>query len=447
MVKFKTAGIAIIALLIGSTIYPPTLSYANHHSEAVKQTEVTQTIPPDVKLTVANKFPNGLQFNLTFTPINEIEEVRLRYKLVGQTNKSSYRTLSIDKGLDPITATFSIQSGTSNDYIPPGTKIEYWIELWTTAGDKLENEPNHIIYLDSKYEWLAVENKNIIVYYSDTGMAKKAKTVLEITQSTLDNIQSVYQVTPIDRFRLVLYESYPDMQKALPFRSKTIQKELVTQGMAFSEERSAVIYAHGNTFKSTTSHEFMHLLTHEYVGRFHTRIPSWLDEGLAEYGNLFQSNDYATPLKKAVADETTKPLKFLNVFTGEPEDIIVAYGKGKSVVTYLAENYGPDSIGELLRQLASVPQIENAVLQTYGRDLTTLDKEWLEDFLGTATETKPSAEVSTPLEKLNIDPLNTDQVSTINRSCGQSGPTAPYDVASLLVLVSPLILVFYRRSA
>jgi hypothetical protein len=276
-------------------------------------------------------------------------------------------------------------------------------------------------------------------------MVNKAKTVLEVTQSTLDNIQSVYQVTPIDRFRLVLYESYPDMQKALPFRAKAIEKELVTQGMAFSEERSAVIYAHGNTLKSTTSHEFMHLLTHEYVGRFHTRIPSWLDEGLAEYGNLFQANDYATPLKKAIDSETTKPLKFLNVFTGEPEDIIVAYGKGKSVVTYLAETYGPDSIGELLRQLARVPQIENAVQQTYGRDLTTLDKEWLEDFLGTTTQGKPEGEVNTPVEQPNIDPSSTNQVTTINRNCGQSGPAAPYDVASLLVLVSPLMLVFYRR--
>ena len=33
--------------------------------------------------------------------------------------------------------------------------------------------------------------------------------------------------------------------------------------------------------------------------------------------------------------------------SGEPEDIIIAYGQGKSVVNYMVERWGEDKISEL----------------------------------------------------------------------------------------------------
>ena len=68
------------------------------------------------------------------------------------------------------------------------------------------------------------------------------------------------------------------MELALPFSSKTVSESLRTQGIAFADERSLIIYTSNNSFVGTTKHEFTHLLVGDAAGRAYNRVPLWLNE-------------------------------------------------------------------------------------------------------------------------------------------------------------------------
>ena len=227
------------------------------------------------------------------------------------------------------------------------------------------------------------------------------------------------------------------MEKILPFRSSATAENLMTQGMAFTEERTAVIYAGSRSLMSTTSHEFMHLLLHDAVGRFHTRLPAWLDEGLAEFGNQYAANDYANPLQRAVESGTDKHIKFLNTFSGTPEEIIAAYGKGNAIVIYLASEFGVNSFADLISNFRTSLSNEQAFQRTYGMTLDEIELGWKESF---GTESKK--QIITPPTSQPEDKTERSKTTTVSGSCLPSKERPPADLATIFVFLAPLLILW-----
>ena len=122
------------------------------------------------------------------------------------------------------------------------------------------------------------------------------------------------------------------MAAALPFRSQAVSEGLRTQGMAFTDERVLLVHGFDETVTGTVSHEFTHLLVGEAAGAALPQVPAWLNEGLAEYGNIDPTDDYDAALRYGIFTRRIKPLWYLNSFGGTPEDIIIAYGQGLSLI-------------------------------------------------------------------------------------------------------------------
>ena len=96
----------------------------------------------------------------------------------------------------------------------------------------------------------------------------------------------VLGITPTEPLRIVSYNNYRHMSSALPFRSQAVSEGLQTQGMAFGNERVLLVHGFDPTVTGTVSHEFTHLLVSEAAGPAISQVPTWLNEGLAEYGNI-----------------------------------------------------------------------------------------------------------------------------------------------------------------
>ena len=163
---------------------------------------------------------------------------------------------------------------------------------------------------------------------------------------------------------------------ALPFRSQAISEDLRAQGMAFTDERVLLIHGFDPTVTGTTSHEFTHLLVAEAAGGTSAAIPAWLNEGLAEYGNIDQTDEYDAALRYGIYTRRIRPLWFLQTFSGEPEDIIIAYGQGKSVVSFMVDRWGEDKISELFAAVRETRDIDSALQETYGLDTYGIDSAW-----------------------------------------------------------------------
>ena len=387
-----------------------------------------------LQVQVINKFPQGIEFEINSPRLSLFTDVKVTYQVKGQGNKTGYRTQQV-AGADSLTIT--VDSQRAGTYIPPGTTISYYVEAWGENTAKVKTEQKDFLYLDPNFEWRNITSDWLTIYYHDQTSTKNADSALLAAQETADFALPIFNHTPQEQFHLVLYTSYRDMEKILPFRSSATAENLMTQGMAFTEERTAVIYAGSRSLMSTTSHEFMHLLLHDAVGRFHTRLPAWLDEGLAEFGNQYAANDYANPLQRAVESGTDKHIKFLNTFSGTPEEIIAAYGKGNAIVIYLASEFGVNSFADLISNFRTSLSNEQAFQRTYGMTLDEIELGWKESF---GTESKKP--IITPPTSQPEDKTERSMTTTVSGSCVPSKERPPADLATIFVFLAPLLILW-----
>ena len=99
-------------------------------------------------------------------------------------------------------------------------------------------------------------------------------------------------------------------------------------------------------------------------------------KGLAEYGNVDQTPEYDRALAYAVYTRRLKPLWHLHSLGGEPEDILIGYGHGKSVVSYLIARFGEEKMADLMARFRQGDTADEALMAVYGFDQHGLDSEW-----------------------------------------------------------------------
>ena len=429
---------------------------------------------------VTADFPRGISFKLSATGPDPIEEIQVFFR-AADSELSSYGYLDIETGTQ-VGGEYVMNIGQGSSHKPPGSIILYNFEIRDKSGRELVTEEKEFLYMDttvgcpatatdcSPLEWKQISDGLVTVYYYGEFVEKRARTVLEAALETITLMNPVLGITPQAPIRILSYNNYPDMSGALPYRSQAVRQDLETQGQAFVSERVLLVLGSGSTVKGIASHEFVHILVAEAAGRGYTAVPAWLNEGLAEYGNIDKTPAYDQALAYAVFTRRLKPLWYQGSFGGDADDIIIGYGQGKSVVEYMIETYGNGKMAELMRAFGSAMPVDLALMAAYGFDQYGLDSEWrqsigLEPFpppdelarQGDATPTatpgagaKPSPSPTalaeaTPeqgLESATQAPAISDEGGTASRSCSrpasESGRVS-LDVALLALLGGPLL--------
>ena len=440
---------------------------------------------------VESQFPEGILFTVTVSSSHEIDDIRVFFKKLGNTRQTAYRPVEFEPGAE-VTGVSLLKSGGLGSYFPPGTKIEYSFEVSDKSGAVLRTEDREFVYEDSRFEWHTVTSGLITVYYYGEYVENRAETVLDAASQALDRMLPVLGITPEEPLRIVTYNNYRHMSKALPFRSQATTERLRTEGMAFSDERVLLVHGFDTTVKGTASHEFTHLLVAEAAGRASGQVPSWLNEGLAEYGNIDPTDDYDAALRYGIFTRRLRPLWYQSSFGGTPDDIIIAYGQARSVVLHMIETYGNEKMAELLRVFQNTRDIDAALMQVYGFDQYGLDSEWrgtqnleplpppaqLEKELAASqpekTENTPVAADTAPADAASADSAANTTEKTAENIGAQptpgptpaasiedpTGPAAPQgcgaspihaggrimpDLAMLALLAGPLGLMLVRR--
>ena len=334
--------------------------------------------PMIVSDSVESNFPDGLVFGAVARGPDPIEHLRVLLRVPGSDTLTNGR-LNIVPGTE-VSGEYALRTRTGGQYVPPGTPISYVYELRDSAGRVVRTPEREVIYEDSRFQWLQLSEGLITVYYYGGSLAefvkKRAEIVLDAAVQTVDNMAPILGIDPDIPIRVVTYNNYRDMSGALPFRSQAVREDLLTQGMAWPDERVVLVLGDETTITGITSHELTHILVAEAAGRGYARLPTWLNEGLAEFGNLDQGEGYTQALLHGIYTRRVKPLWYLSDFGGEPEDIIIAYGHSRSVVRYLIARYGPEKIAELMTTLRTTLDVDQALQRVYGFDQHGLDSEW-----------------------------------------------------------------------
>ncbi len=323
---------------------------------------------------VVTDFPDRVVFKLSASSPDPIDEIRVFLKTKA-TGRSAYGYVDLAPGLS-VDGEYVMDLSGASGYRPPGTVIKYRYEIRDQAGRTFTSDEREHLYLDESLEWKSITQGILTIYYYGDFVERRAQTVLDAAQETLDNMGPILGIQPTEPIRIVSYSNYRDMARALPFRSQAVREELQTQGQAWSDERVVVLLSSTETVTGIASHEFVHILVGEAAGRFGDSVPAWLNEGLAEYGNVDQTPEYDRALAYAVYTRRLKPLWHLQHLGGEPDDILIGYGHGKSVVSYLIARYGEEKMAELMGQFTKGPTVDEALMAVYGFDQYGLDTEW-----------------------------------------------------------------------
>ena len=323
-----------------------------------------------------SKFPENIRFFAEVESDVPIDDIRVRYTIGARaTTQYNYLDLPKDAG-QLVSGEYVHRISNSQSYIPPGAFITFNFEIYDEAGGVFESESQDLLVLDSRFEWEFAQTGPIIVYYHGP-VKSQAQTLADKgfeSLSIMGPITGSEIETPIV---ITMYNNQNEMFEAVVQRSFTTAHQLITEGQAFSSENVVIVQGGDTRAIGTATHELVHVLVHRAT-RGGATVPVWLNEGLAEFGNLDKSLSYDRYLEWAIDTGRLTPLHQLQSFPGDPNLVIVGYGQARNLVEFMIREWGPEKMADLLAGMADGQNVDRALIQTYGFGIRDLDHHWRE---------------------------------------------------------------------
>ena len=373
------------------------------------------------------EFPEGIRFELRAQSSERIEEIAVRLR-IGQRTFGEYEYMDLEppSSNGRTDASLLFRTDTAARYIPPGTIVKYFFEIADEDGNQLATEQQEFVYQDGRFEWDQVSDGVITVWYHGP-VQSRAEAILDAIQETLGIMGPLLGAGVDEPISVTMYNNWPEMRPALPPSSATLRRELVTEGQAHSEDGVLLVLGGAQRARGVAAHEVTHILVFRAGEGVLGSVPSWLNEGLAEYGNIDPGESYTYALRYAIATDNLLPITAMTSQPGNPEDVIIFYGQARSIVRFMVDEYGEEKMRELMATLKGGTNIRNAVPEVYGVGLVELENLW-RDELGVSHRQAPSEASALPtaapapaIGLLSIDAL---------RSGGGAQPTVAPEQAA-----------------
>ena len=395
-----------------------------------------------VSSSVTSEFPEGFRFRVEVAGQSEISTIAVRFR-TGQQAIGAYDYLNFEKGT-LVDSELFWRTNTVARYIPPGTIITYNFEIEDAEGARLNTEPQEFIYYDARFEWEEVFRGPVAVAYHGP-VQTRAQKILDAIIVTMDNMVPVLGENIDDPIRVTMYNNVKEMLEALPPGSTTIRRELITEGQAFIGVGTLLVLGGGRSAEGTASHEVIHILSHRAGDGVLRNVPSWLGEGLSEFGNVVRGLSYSIALEFAIATDQLIPITSRRTVPANPEQVIIFYGQARSLVGYMIGRYGAESMRRLLAAMKTDRDIDTAMLGVYGVDRLGMENQW-RDWIGAPQYSPPEVGSArpTPIPLPTVLPYSlTPQPSSITVAAAGSTPdaqTQQTEAATPEPLVTPTAL-------
>jgi hypothetical protein len=133
------------------------------------------------------------------------------------------------------------------------------------------------------------------------------------------------------------------------------------------------------TLNVTVKHELCHLFVHHITGDVH--LPRWFNEGIAQWASdgiaELIVGEKKNLLRQAVLSNRVIPLGLLDAsFPGDEHSLILAYEQSRSIISFLAAEYGPGAVVRTLNSVGKGCDIDCALKKGTGHSLFELEKKW-----------------------------------------------------------------------
>lgn len=349
---------------------------------------IAQSEDPDAAgRTVSNDaivdFPNEVTFRLEWASESPIVEAVLTYDVERISCLEAASSVPVEVTGNTLEWTWvMIRSGNP----PPGTELWWEWTLTDADGNSFTTERQILTLSDDRFEWRTLEAEGIQLHWYRGD--EVGETLLDAAVTGLERLQSEMGIDLEEGAQLFIYGSSEDMRQAVLY----IQEW--AGGVAFSQYNVILIGVPPELADDWGRSTVRHELTHLVMGRFSFScvggtIPTWLNEGLAVFGEGELSADFAEALDDAVRNDRLSPVRSLNgAFPAGEEEAVIAYAQSYSLVAYLLDEFGQEKMQQLALTMAQGNGYDEALEEVYGFNEDDLEIAWREK-IGASQRTIP----------------------------------------------------------
>lgn len=213
----------------------------------------------------------------------------------------------------------------------------------------------------TKFDWDIVKTAHFDIYYNK-GQKRLAKETAQILEAAAaeNNKKFNFELTRV--FPIIIYNSHND------FEQSNVILEMIGEGTGGFTEffKNRIVVPFTGSYAA-----YRHVLHHELVHGFQVNIllgnfweslftrqfmqmpPLWFVEGMAEYFSIGWESECDMFMRDATVHNMLVPMNRLeDIYSLGGYEYFMVYKQGQGFLHYIAEKYGQNRIGEILKVFA-----------------------------------------------------------------------------------------------
>ena len=411
-----------------------------------------------------NHFPDELVFRVDVSSsVGEIVSAKFVYTFESYYSSASYSKEVVE--MEPNTElSLEHMLDTRNRTTPPMMEITYYWDVVDEEGNHYESEPITIRYEDTRYDWSVLSNEDVSVLWHDRP-ASFGKAVFEIAKKSILHQRKLFK-TDLDYPIYIVIQN--DFDEFAAWHSVAYDW---VGGESFGNYGITAQIVRDTSYQESwlndvVPHEISHLYFAQLTHNPTVVVPTWVNEGVAQYNEFSSSPWVFNNVRKAAKEGKIIPLSDLERGFGahNEERVYLAYDEALMASTYFVENYGNESLRILLALYKDGQNTADAFQSSIGISFADFEQEWftsigvpddyatntpwpLPTFMPSPTMRVMGASDSTSATKTPVPA--SEILPTITKAVEPtSPPTAPLPCMSVGLVLSVgvgSVLIFRRR--
>ncbi len=230
-----------------------------------------------------------------------------------------------------------------------------------------------------KFEWKYIQSTHFDIYYN-AGSKYLAEFAAITAEEALNEYDNLINYKSEGRSAIIVYNSHNEFQQT---NAVTSYMPEGVGGVTELYKNRIIIPFQGDysVFHHVIRHELIHSVINFmfYGGTYQTavrtqgtRLPLWMNEGLAEYasrGGLDTETDMF--IRDLVLSDNLPPLYYLNGY--------LAYRGGQIFYWYIEQKYGKHKVADLLNTLRRARTLDAAFEEVFKISLEDFSEQWQDD--------------------------------------------------------------------
>ncbi len=256
-----------------------------------------------------------------------------------------------------------------------GLQFHYRWRFTDVDGVRHVTEDRTVLTIDPNRGW-RLNNDPIARVFDYSDDSEFGPQILATALEAIELIDGELGFTVKNQVRVVTYSTSADLLEVLGAAADD-----GTKGLWFASHELIMLYSdpEDETLNGVLTHE----LTHAAIGQYTNapwRLPTWVHEGLATrmQAKVSGGDDYDQTVAEALSADELISLRGLRGYLPiERGEVSLVYAESYSLMSFLIDTYGVESVTALLTAFASGQTEDESLVSAIGIDAAALEADWL----------------------------------------------------------------------